>query len=68
MSGFGTERELYGPTYTGYYLKGERCGRGKLVFPDTSSLECDFVKGEPNGEGIFKAKDGEVYEGSFKNG
>lgn len=44
------------------------CGKGELSLEDGEIYIGDFSKGFPNGKGIRKWKNGDLYEGSYYNG
>jgi S1-C subfamily serine protease len=52
-------------SYYGTCVSGIRKGMGKLIYPDSSILECSFENGLPIGKATFLSADGDRYEGDF---
>jgi hypothetical protein len=52
--------------YTGQFHCGERQGRGRLVWSDTSSYVGDFHRGSRTGQGRMEYPNGHIYDGEWK--
>ncbi|MCL2064792.1 MAG: hypothetical protein FWG98_10555 [Candidatus Cloacimonetes bacterium] len=75
LHGYGVyENQTAGFRYEGFYENGVYHGKGKMTFNkkgvNTEAgdwLECDFVRSEGKGHGVYHFADGRRYEGNFKN-
>ena len=51
--------------YVGQLKNGQKCGRGKLMWPDGSVYEGQWENDMSNGKGRLIHADGDVYEGDW---
>ena len=64
--GYGVQTEAYGEwTYEGFFVRGDRHGKGKLTWADGAAYEGDFNKNNRHGRGKYTWPNGDVYEGDF---
>ena len=54
--------------YTGEFMHGRFDGHGKLTEPDGTTIEGDFVRGEPCGTCVIKCPNGDQYTGRMQGG
>ena len=59
---------LSGEVYMGYYKNGLLNGKGKITYPDGTTLEGEFKDGELNGQGKITYRDGRIAKGEFEYG
>ncbi len=66
----GTGKYIYtnGYIYEGNFVKGLRCGMGKLTLPVGDTYEGMWDNDHYNGQGTYKWVDGTKYTGEWKNG
>ena len=73
FNGFGKEGLPNGNIYEGYFKDGQRHGEGLMEYVKVpgsvadGKYQGDWVEGKYNGRGKEKYKNGNVYEGQFKN-
>ena len=75
QSGFGahiwldgsTENKLLRNRYVGYWLLGQRHGKGAFYYSNGSKYEGDWKENFKHGIGCFTFEDGTKYEGPFDN-
>jgi hypothetical protein len=60
--------ERTGEVYEGHTVDGERHGRGRLTFPDGSSVEGRFRDGELQGPAVYRSNDGTELRALFVDG
>ena len=54
-------------TYTGFFLNGERNGKGEFIWLDGTTYTGEWQSDQMNGEGELSLTDGTVYRGTFVN-
>lgn len=54
--------------YEGEWDKDQKSGKGSLQFPNGATYVGDWVDDLPNGHGVYRAANGDVYEGGFRFG
>jgi len=61
--------ERTGEVYEGHTADGQRHGRGRLTFPDGSSVEGRWSDGDgPQGPGVYRSADGTELRALFVDG
>ena len=68
-NGYGTYKWDNGEVYEGYWVKGERTGKGKYTWKESGDIyEGDFINAVRTGKGKYTWKEsGDIYEGDFIN-
>ncbi len=66
MSGHG-RFSIFGATYEGDFLEGNKCGKGRMTFPNKSEYDGEWKDNVPWGAGVMKGEDG-WYDGEFVSG
>ena len=68
-NGYGTYKWDNGEVYEGYWVKGERTGKGKYTWKESGDIyEGDFINSVRTGKGKYTWKEsGDIYEGDFIN-
>lgn len=54
-------------SYEGFFMNGNREGKGKLIYRDGSTYEGDFVNNKFEGRGQFTETNGSFYNGEYLN-
>ncbi|CAG9326892.1 unnamed protein product [Blepharisma stoltei] len=65
--GRGIEISQDGSKFIGYFVNGQKEGKGRIIHINSDVYQGDFKKDKANGFGIYIHEDGSKYEGEFKN-